>query len=126
MALASIDQPVTSLLLVSGPRDGVTIQAVRAALAPKFAEDIMLVTGGARGVDTYAAQLWREWGGLVEEHPVSAEEWRRDPGGAGYARNTRMVERVKAAGGSVLVIDLPCTRSDCQRSQPHNTHGTSH
>jgi hypothetical protein len=32
----------------------------------------LLVTGGAKGADTHAAQLWREWGGLVEEHPVTA------------------------------------------------------
>src|SRR5262249_16159357 len=108
--LTPADTPVTSLLLVSGPREGVSKETVRSALAPRFARNVMLVAGGARGVDTYAAQLWRDWGGRVEEHPITAQEWDRDPRGAGHARNARMVERIKAAGGSVLVIDLPCTR----------------
>src|SRR6266566_4994243 len=86
----------------------------------------MLVTGGAAGVDTYAAELWREWGGLVEEHRVPAEEWDRNPRGAGFDRNARMVQRVKTVGAAVLVIDLPCTKPGCARPQPHNTHGTSH
>jgi Protein of unknown function (DUF4031)/Bifunctional DNA primase/polymerase, N-terminal len=124
-ALTPVDEPVTSLLLVSGPREGVTRETVQAALAPKFATTTLLVTGAAKGVDTYAAELWREWGGLVEEHPVPAEEQERNPRGAGHARNVRMVHRVTTAGGSVLVIDLPCTRPSCPRPLPHNTHGTS-
>lgn len=122
----AVDEPVTSLLLVTGPREGVARETVRAALEPRFAGNIMLVTGGAAGVDTHAAQLWREWGGLAEEHRVSAEEWGRDPRGAGYARNACMVQRVATAGGAVLVIDLPCTKPGCTRARPHNTHGTSH
>ncbi len=124
-ALAPVDPPITSLLLVSGPREGVSKQTVRAVLAPKFAKNVLLVTGAARGVDTHAAELWREWGGLVEEHPVTTQEWDRNPRGAGHARNAAMVERVKAAGGRVLVIDLPCTAPGCPRPQPHHTHGTS-
>ena len=120
-----VDEPVTSLLLVSGPREGVTRETVRAALAPRFSTNTLLVTGGAKGVDTCAAELWRGWGGLVEEHPVPAGEQDRNPRGAGHARNARMVERAKAVGGTVLVIDLPCTRSGCPRPQPHYTHGTS-
>ncbi len=125
-ALIPAGKPVTSLLLVSGPREGVTRETVRAALAPKFSENTLLVTGGAGGVDTCAAQLWREWGGLAEEHPVPAAEWNSNPRGAGFARNARMVQRVKTAGGSVLVIDLPCAKPGCISTQPHNTHGTSH
>ena len=125
-ALIPADEPVDSLLLITGPREGVTKETVRAALQPKFSTTTMLVTGSARGVDTYAAQLWREWGGPVEEHKVPAGEWNRDPRRAGFARNGRMVQRVKTAGGSVLAIDLPCTKPGCARAQPHNTHGTGH
>ena len=124
-ALTPADEPVTSLLLVSGPREGVSKQTVQEALAPKFASTVLLVAGGANGVDTHAAELWRDWGGLAEEHRVTAPEWDRNPRGAGHARNAAMVERVKAAGGRVLVFDLPCTRPGCPRLQPHHTHGTS-
>jgi hypothetical protein len=116
---------VTPVLLVSGPRDGVSPGEVWAALAPRFSPAVLLVAGGARGVDTISVQLWRSWGGWAEEHPVSPAEWQRDPDGAGHARNARMVARVKAAGGSALVFDLPCRKPSCRRRQPHNTHGTS-
>lgn len=119
-------KPVGSLLHITGPQDDVTKDTVRAALQPKFSKTTMLMTGGSRGVGTCAAQIWREWGGLVEEHPVPAAEWDRDPRGAGTARNARMVQRVKTVGGSVPVIELPCAKPGCDRPQPHNTHGTSH
>jgi hypothetical protein len=111
-------------LLVTGPREGVTRETVAQALRPKFSLDVVLVAGGARGVDKHAASLWREWGGQAEEVTVTDAQWRADPKGAGFARNGVMVEQVKARGGEVLAIDLPCTK-DCGRPQPHMTHGTA-
>jgi hypothetical protein len=38
-----------------------------------------------------------------------------------------MVQRLLTSGnGKVVAIDLPCTKEDCKRPQPHNTHGTAH
>jgi hypothetical protein len=123
--LAKDHKQVTSLLLITGPRKGVTKDTVAKALRPHFSPEVMLVEGEAGGVDKDAASLWEEWGGPVERHPVSRDEWEANPKGAGHARNDRMVQRVKTTGGRVLVIDLPCTDSDCEHRQPHNTHGTA-
>jgi hypothetical protein len=119
-------QPVNRLLLVTGPRKGVPRAAVETALKPYFSPTTMLVEGDADGVDKDSASLWESWGGLVERHPVSQQEWDANPKGAGHARNRRMVDRLSASGnGQVLAIDLPCTKDDCRRREPHFTHGTS-
>src|SRR6266704_1465684 len=112
-------------LLVTGPRDVTDDYAVAKILRPRFSPELTLVTGGARGVDTISARLWREWGGQVEGCRVSPAEWAKSRG-AGFARNARMVAKVKADHGAVLALEAPCADTRCARAEPHNTHGTSH
>jgi hypothetical protein len=119
-------KPVSSFLLVTGPRKGVSKETVADALRPHYSPEVMLVAGGAPGVDRHAAELWREWGGVVEEHKVTRAEWDANPKGAGFARNGRMVQRLATSeNGKVLAIDLPCTKEECAGAERHNTHGTS-
>jgi hypothetical protein len=83
-------------LLVAGPRE-VTDDSAVAKILPHFSPEITLVTGGARGADAISARLWRQWSGQVEEDRVSPGEWAVSRG-AGFARNARMVAKVKADG----------------------------
>jgi Protein of unknown function (DUF4031) len=115
------------VLVVTGPRKGVSKGIVEAGLKRYFRPDVTLVVGGAGGVDTDAAELWREWGGKVAEYEVTDAEWKAKPQTAGFDRNGRMVARAKRAGHArVLAFDLPCNKDGCTRREPHNTHGTSH
>ena len=64
-------QDTAPRLLFTSSRDGVAEADVEAALRPLFALGKVLVAGGARGGDQIAAQLWRQWGGQVDERKVS-------------------------------------------------------
>jgi hypothetical protein len=117
---------MTRHLLFTSSRDGVTDADVEAALRPLFAPGTILVCGAARGGDRIAARLWRDWGGQVDEHPVTAAEWQRSRG-AGYARNAEMVGKVKAAGDAeCLAVIARCASPTCPRTDPHGTHGAVH
>lgn len=59
-------------------------------------KDITVVHGGARGVDTIAAEVAREYGMRVEEHRA---DWDRYGRSAGPRRNAEMV----AAGADVCL-----------------------
>ena len=112
-------------LLFTASRDGITEADVAAALRPKFAPDKILVAGGARGGNTYAARLWRRWGGRVEELDVTPGEWSSSRG-AGLDRNSRMVDMVKVSGGECLALVARCARPRCPRREPHGSHGATH
>lgn len=51
----------------------------------------VIVSGGAKGVDTWAVEAAKEAGLATEVFPVSDEEWRRYGKRAGHLRNTRVV-----------------------------------
>lgn len=52
-----------------------------------------VVHGAARGADTLAGEWARARGIPVAAYPVSNQEWRQNPGGAGHARNQRMLSQ---------------------------------
>lgn len=112
-------------LLFTSSRDGVTEADVETALRPLFAPGKVLVTGAARGGDRIAEHLWRQWGGQVDSHPVSPGAWQRSRG-AGYARNAEMVASVAAAAGECLAVIARCASPECDRAEPHGTHGAVH
>lgn len=84
--------PKRRLLLTSsrglGPWD---IPFMKRKLVPYWRPRIILVQGLARGGDKLARDIWRGWGGEVEDHPVSSEEWDRIGLSAGHKRNEHMV-----------------------------------
>jgi hypothetical protein len=121
---AAPDEPAPRLLFTSS-RDGVTEADMDAALRPRFTPGKTLVTGGARGGDQIAGRLWREWGGQVDSHPVSPEAWQRSRG-AGYARNAQMVAGVRAQGGECVAVIARCASPECDRAEPHGSHGAMH
>ena len=71
-----------------GPWD---IPFLKRKLVPYWRPRIILVQGFARGGDKSAREIWQGWGGEVEDHPVSAEEWERLGKKAGHERNKHMV-----------------------------------
>ena len=79
-------------VLVTGSRTWTNTEAIRAALAAVWGDGTAVLVSGAcpRGADRLAEQLWTRWGGHVERHPA---DWDRHGRGAGYRRNTAMVER---------------------------------
>ena len=56
------------------------------------APDTVIISGAARGVDTWAAQTAKNLGLEVIEFPVTSEDWERYGNGAGRRRNTFIVE----------------------------------
>lgn len=52
-------------IAVFGSRDGVPREAVVEYLEPRFDARVVLVSGGARGVDEFAETYWRGRGGRV-------------------------------------------------------------
>ena len=112
-------------LLFTASRDGITEADVAAVLRPRFEPDKILVAGGARGGDTYAARLWRRWGGRVEDLEVTPGEWSSSRR-AGLDRNGRMVDMLKASGGECLALVARCARPQCPRREPHGSHGATH
>ena len=55
------------------------------------APDTVIISGGAQGVDTWAADAGRAHGLEVIEEVVTDEEWDLHPKQAGLMRNTRVV-----------------------------------
>jgi hypothetical protein len=60
---------------IFGSRDGVPQEVVAQYLAPRFNPSIILVSGGARGVDSFAEQAWQSLGGNI----ISLRPVRLDP-----------------------------------------------
>lgn len=95
--------PKRRLLLTSsrklGPWD---IPFIKRKLVPFWRPRMILVQGYARGGDKLAREIWKGWGGEVEDHPVSSEEWDRVGLSAGHKRNEYMVSL-----GADLCVALP-------------------
>jgi hypothetical protein len=112
-------------VLVTASRDGLAPADVESALQPHFAPGRVLISGGARGGDRMAEELWQAWGGEVDRHAVSPEAWQRSAG-AGFARNAEMVAAARQRGGEVVAIIARCGRPDHAGLAPHGSHGTVH
>lgn len=83
---------------IVGSRDYPDLEAVR-AFVRALPRTTVVVSGGARGVDTVAAETARACGLFVDEFLVSPEAWKRLGPRAGLERNERLVgscERVVA------------------------------
>ena len=112
-------------LLVSGTRRGINPDVLTDALGEALAAlggdigNVMLVHGGATGVDTQCGLIWAEWGGQVEIHPA---DWRKHGKAAGSIRNQEMVDL-----GADLCYAFPDSGSkgtyDCvERALKAHTH----
>lgn len=81
-------------ILVTGSRNWTDREVIRKALrdagqaAGRHPQGVVVVHGGARGADTIAGELAREFGCMVEVHPA---EWTRYGKAAGHRRNAKMV-----------------------------------
>lgn len=86
--------------------------------------DVVIVHGACpRGADALV-ELWarNHASGPIKTEPHPAD-WKRLGKVAGYARNADMVE----LGADVcLGFIKPCTKEDCDRIEPHGSHGASH
>lgn len=77
-------------VLITGARDFPSRSLVRAELECLPLQGLVIVHGGAAGVDAFAAQWAKEQGVAVERHDA---EWRRyGPALAGHIRNQKMVD----------------------------------
>jgi hypothetical protein len=65
-------------------------------LVKRYGEDIVIVHGGATGVDESFATTCKGLGIAGEGHPVTDEEWRRIGTRAGPLRNQASKRPVKA------------------------------
>lgn len=80
-------------IAVFGSREGVSQETVNAYLEPRFRPDVVLVSGGARGVDTFAEQAWIRLGGRVlsfrpvklTDEEFGAQCWKLGPWPEGQA-----------------------------------------
>lgn len=89
----SLILPPQGRLLVSasrqlGPWD---IPFLKRRLAPYWRPRIILVHGDEPRGDTFLRNIWEEWGGQTEAHPVTQAEWDLHGKKAGPARNAHMV-----------------------------------
>lgn len=79
-------------LLITGTRYGwdenALKQALFTALRELGTEDTILVHGAAPGVDSQAAQIWKDWGLQDEPHPADWSIGKK----AGPLRNQEMVD----------------------------------
>ena len=84
-------------VLFTGSRDWRDVEAVRWALVKVWerlgcrADQLVVVQGMARGLDSIARELAVELGMRFEDHPCMPWEWRRYGKRAGHLRNERMV-----------------------------------
>jgi len=87
--------------------------------------DVVIVHGAARGAD----RLVDEWAQgcdpplKTEPHPVTRADWQENPRIAGYMRNAAMV---RLGADVCIAFQMPCRKVDCQRPEPHVTHGSAH
>jgi hypothetical protein len=79
-------------LLVTGSRTWSNWRTIIEELSIFVAYNPILVHGDCpEGADLMCKLLWRHWGGEVEGHPVTREQWRRQGKKAGFIRNSMMV-----------------------------------
>lgn len=86
-------------VIVCGDRNGYTPSVVRrvlVALREDHGDSLVVLHGGARGVDNMAGAMARSLGITVWEFPA---DWRKHPKVAGFIRNQQMLET-----GAELVI----------------------
>ena len=79
-------------LIVAGPRCGVSYKALEVSLNDllyKSGDDTIIITGGAKGVDTMASQYAANHG--FANHIVPAD-WDGNGRSAGFIRNAEMLE----------------------------------
>lgn len=130
-------------ILVTGSREWTdtltiarTIQRYMSATLPMLKDEegrdlwrdvsgVTIVHGGARGVD----QLTERWAVgcqppiKTEVHALTREHWQENPRTAGYIRNGEMV---RLGADVCIAFLLSCRKVDCDRIEPHATHGGSH
>lgn len=82
--------------IVAGSRDNTAYEQVCEAIARSGIEITELVSGRARGTDTYAERWAAEQGVPVKPFPVEDHEWRTVGKSAGPARNRRMADYAEA------------------------------
>lgn len=103
-------------ILVTGSREWRDVEAVRYALLRVWqklgcpADQVVVVNGMARGLDTIARTVAIELGMRVEDHPVTAADWDRYGKAAGHRRNAVMV-----AAGAVCCVAFPLGESNGTR-----------
>jgi len=76
-------------ILVTGSREWTDWNRVRYVLEAYKGQDVTLVHGAARGLDTIAAKVAKEFGWNVEPHPA---DWDTHGKKAGALRNKQMVD----------------------------------
>ena len=89
---------MTRRVLITGSRTWADVAAIRSSLRDVWGDGTTVLVSGAcsMGADRIAEDLWRQWGGQVEQHPA---EWSRHGKSAGFHRNAEMV----AAGADVCL-----------------------
>lgn len=118
-------------ILITGSRTWTDPKAIHDALNEVFfastCTDHVTVVHGAcpRGPDAIAADWVKairtaEWLVTEERHPA---DWRAHGAGAGFRRNAEMVN---AGADLCLAFIDPCDNRDCDRTEPHGSHGASH
>lgn len=78
-------------VLICGSRNWDDPKPIRLVIS-SLPKDTIVIEGGARGADTIAANLAREYGLVVEEYRA---EWSKHPRAAGPIRNRRMLTEGK-------------------------------
>jgi hypothetical protein len=78
-------------VLVTGSRTWTDTGTIRDALASVWGDGTAVLVSGTcpHGADRLAEACWTRWGGRVERHPA---DWQAHGRGAGYRRNTAMVQ----------------------------------
>lgn len=79
-------------LAVVGSREFTSEKYVKAWVAKHYGHYSHLITGGARGVDTWAAEAWEEATGTKDNLIVIPADWDRYGKAAGFIRNVRIVK----------------------------------
>lgn len=135
-------------VLVTGSRTWDDVPAIRAALEDAWyaaREDgwpgIEVIEGQASGADTIAAAWAREHHHDGVGHQPMPARWETCapdcPPGPGHRRRAydrtycptaghrRNAAMVSAGPRLVIAFLMPCTRADCTKPKPHDTHGTT-
>lgn len=61
---------------VGGSRTGINDQVVIDYLTPRFRPDVLLYSGGCKGVDLVAEQTWQQLGGhVISLRPVKVDDY---------------------------------------------------